>query len=187
MQRSWPFFLLAVLCGCGGSESGTTSGTTTTTSSAGGGGAGGATGGTGGGGASVCGSANRALPEGLVDLSWDDGTGVSDVRQQSWKVTVNNIDYVLADGPLHESVRFELEHPAKIHGFAIEWAGLPEGTDPAKELAAGLYPDFGDNGFDFWEKDPYFAGTRCQVSYAKIHSAPEPPAVRLPHSAWRMM
>lgn len=161
MQRSWSLFLLAALCGCGGSESGTSSSTTTTTSSAGGGGAGGATGGTGGGGSALCGTANRALPEGLIDLAWDDGAAASDVRQQSWKITVNNHDYVLADGPLHEAVRFELTHPAKIHGFAVEWADLPEGTDPAKELSAGLYPDFGGNGFDFWEKDPYFTGTRC--------------------------
>ena len=162
MRRRWPFFFLAALAGCGGGETTSTGGaSTTSTGAAGGGGTGGA-GGTGGtGGAPVCGTANRALPDGLVDLSWDDGAGVSDVRQQSWKITVNNVDYALADGPLHEAVRFELAHPAKVWGFAVEWAELPEGTDPAKELFAGLYPDFGYNGFDFWEKDPYFTGSRC--------------------------
>ncbi|MFO0589671.1 MAG: CRTAC1 family protein [Polyangiaceae bacterium] len=161
MQQKWPFYLLAALAGCGGAETSSSAGGATTTTSQGGAGAGGATAGGGAGGAPVCGTANRALPEGLVDLSWDDGAGVSDVREQSWKITVNNNDYALADGPLHESVRFELPHPAKIYGFAIEWAPLPDGTDPMTELAAGLYPDFGYNGFDFWEKDPLFVGTRC--------------------------
>lgn len=109
----------------------------------------------------LCGTANGELPAGLVELSWDDGVASSNVREQAWQVTVNNHDYLLADGPLHEAVRFEIDRPARIHGFAIEWAELPEGTDPARELAAGLYPDFGYNGFDFWVKDPYFTGTRC--------------------------
>lgn len=152
------------LTGCGGGNETTTTGTTTGTGGSGGGGSGG--GGAGGGGGAVCGSANRELPAGLVELSWDDGAAASNVREESWQVSVGNNDYLLAEGPLHEAVRFEIDRPAKIHGFAIEWAELPAGTDPAKELAAGLYPDFGYNGFDFWEKGPYFTGTRCAADVA---------------------
>lgn len=165
-MRRWAIFLLIGLTGCGEGNETTTTGTATTTGTGGTGGAGGAGGGGSGGGVAVCGSANRELPSGLVELSWDDGAASSNVREESWQISVGNNDYLLADGPLHEAVRFEIDRPAKIHGFAIEWAELPAGADPAKELAAGLYPDFGHNGFDFWEKDPYFTGTRCAADVA---------------------
>ncbi|MBK8254038.1 MAG: CRTAC1 family protein [Polyangiaceae bacterium] len=149
------------LCSCDGSES-TSQSTTTTTGTGAAAGSGGAAGGSGGtGGAAVCGSANLPLPNGLIELGWDDGIAASNVREQSWQITVNGNDYVLADGPLHEAVRFELEHPAKIYGFAIEWAALDPSVTPTTELIAGLYPDFGHNGFDYWEKDPLFVGSRC--------------------------
>lgn len=164
-MKRWTILLLLGLAGCGDGEA--TTGTTTTSGTGGAGGAGGAGGGgQGGGGSMLCGTANRALPDGLVELSWDDGVAVSHVREQSWKITVNSNDYLLADGPLHEAVRFEIDRPAKIHAFAIEWAPLPDGADPAKELVAGLYPDFGHNGFDFWVKDPYFTGSRCAADVA---------------------
>lgn len=161
-MRRWTIFFLIGLMGCG-EGNGTTADTSTTGTPGGAGGIGGAggAGGTGGGGSTACGTANRELPAGLVELAWDDGTPGSNVREQSWQIPVDNNVYVLADGPLHEAVRFEIDRPAVVHGFAVEWAELPPGTDPAKELAAGLYPDFGYNGFDFWAKDPYFTGTRC--------------------------
>jgi hypothetical protein len=173
MLRRSVLALLLALVGCGESAVETTSGTTTPGTgggggvggSAGGGGGAGGTGGVGGtgggGGPTMCGSLNRTLPDGLVELAWDDGVPESNVQEQAWEVTVGNNTYPLAEGPLHEAVRFEIERPAKIHGFAVEWAPLPDGTDPQKELVAGLYPDFGHNGFDFWEKDPYVTGSRC--------------------------
>jgi len=171
MKRRWAVLLVlgrafggvVGLVGCGDSTLETTSATSGTAGTGGNGGTGGSSGGAGGtgGGPVVCGSANRPLPEGLVALSWDDGAGFSNVREHSWQITVNNNDYPLAEGPLHESVRFELDRPAIIHGFSLEWAPLPDGTDPATELLAGLYSDFGYNGFDFWAKDPLFTGSRC--------------------------
>jgi hypothetical protein len=48
-----------------------------------------------------------------------------------------------------------------VHGFSIQWAGLPEDAPGTTELVAGLYRDFGHNGFDFWAPEPYWTGTRC--------------------------
>ena len=166
------------LVGCGETAAETTSTTSTTPTTGGAGGTGGATGGAGGtagaggaggaggvggtgGGAPLCNSANLPLPDGLVELAWDDGVPDSNILEQDFQISVGNNTYLLAEGPLHEAVRFELDRPAKVHAFSIEWAPLPDGADPSAELTAGLYPDFGHNGFDFWEKDPYFTGSRC--------------------------
>lgn len=109
----------------------------------------------------VCGTGNRALPAGLVEISHDDGVMKSNLRDQTFEITVNNVKYVLNEHPIYEGVRFELEHPARIHGFSVQWAGIPDGTVATSEIPAGLYADFGYNGFDFWAPDPLWAGTRC--------------------------
>jgi hypothetical protein len=70
----------------------------------------------------------------------------------------------MATTQLYEAVRFELEHPAKIHGFSVRFAQLP--SDPGAAVAAGLYPDFGYNGFDFWDRDPLWEGAHCAESLA---------------------
>ena len=103
-----------------------------------------------------CNSAIREWPDGLVELAWDDGVGVSDVVEQGWVVA----DVSLARADLHEAVRFGLEHPARIHGFAIQYGTLPD--DPEAALTAGLYGDFSHNGFDFWAADPLWQGSRCR-------------------------
>jgi hypothetical protein len=122
----------------------------------------GGTGGSGGsGGSPVCGSANRALDEGaLVEIAFDDSMPATHLREQNFAVTTTQ-EYVLNEQVVHEAVRFELEHPARIHGFKVMWAALPAGMDPAAELTAGLYDDFGYNGFDFWAPEPLWTGTRC--------------------------
>lgn len=127
------------------------------------GGAGGAgVGGAGGGEPTSCGTALDTLDKTtLVALAFDDGVPFSNLRDESYSVSTNNNTYVLNDWPVHEAVRFELEHPARIHGFEVMWAAIPDDWDGATELAAGLYPDFGHNGFDFWADDPLWQGTRC--------------------------
>ncbi len=70
-----------------------------------------------------CTLAAGALPAGLVELAWDDGTAVSDISAQTWPVEGEP----LATATLNEAVRFDLAHPAKIHGFGIQWAHLPQG------------------------------------------------------------
>lgn len=106
--------------------------------------------------ATRCGTAGDALPDGLVELAYDAGAGAA---------TVLDIDYsldgeALNDTLLHEAVRFDLAHPARIHGFAVQFGHLPD-AEPDAELSVGLYPDFGYNGFDLWSWDPLWQGTRC--------------------------
>jgi hypothetical protein len=108
-----------------------------------------------------CGTGDRPVPTGLVELKWDDGTAKSNLRKQTWSIEVNGTKYVLADQILHEAVRFDLEHPARVHGFSVQWTGLPGDAGPSAEIAAGLFPDFGHNGFDFWQWKPLWSGTRC--------------------------
>ncbi|MCC6527102.1 MAG: CRTAC1 family protein, partial [Polyangiaceae bacterium] len=159
LARSLVLGLVLAAAGCTGSSEQGGAGGSGATGGAGGatGGAGGASGGAGG---AACDGASGTFPAGLTELAWDDGVASSHVRAQTWSITVNGHSYVLADGVLHEAVRFELEHPARIHGFRVMWADLPAGVDPVAPLEAGLYPDFGYNGFDFWP-EPLWTGSRC--------------------------
>jgi len=107
-----------------------------------------------------CGSGGWELPGDLTELRWDDGEDVSAVPEQTWAVTLDDgLTYALADGPLWEAVRFDLPHPARVWGFSVKWHGVP--SDAGAELVAGLYPDLGHNGFDFWHDAPLWTGTRC--------------------------
>jgi len=105
-----------------------------------------------------CGEAAGTLPEGLIELQHsDDVDGLATVAAQTWTSTDAAIP--LATTSLYEAMRFELEHPGKIHGFSIQYGVLP--SNPKMPVVAGLYPDFGNNGFDFWQKDPYWTGSLC--------------------------
>jgi hypothetical protein len=144
----------------------------------------GAMGGAGGGGAPSCGTARSTIDAAAeVVLSHDDGVPATHVREQTWQVTTSQT-HVFNESTLHEAVRFELEHPALIYGFEVMWAGLPEGVDPTLELEAGLYGDFGYNGFDFWAPDPLWTGTRCAADVGEqsfaIYALDEPIAVDHP-------
>lgn len=103
-----------------------------------------------------CGSAFGELPEGLVELAWDDAAAVSDISQQEWTVSGN----LMRRAVLHEAVRFDLTRPAIVHGFAVQWGNLLSYAHPKKEISAGLYADFGYNGFDLWP-EPMWQGSRC--------------------------
>ena len=39
----------------------------------------------------------------------------------------------------------------------------PDEFDPIVALEAGLYADFGYNGFDYWRQDPYYQGVQCMA------------------------
>jgi hypothetical protein len=137
----------------------------------------------------ACGSAGRTLDRTkLVTLAFDDGKAASNLREQTFtiKKTPGQVtkDYVLNEVPVHESVRFELERPAKVHGFEVVWV-RPDGMPPETELEAGLYPDFGHNGFDFWKPDPLWTGTRCAGDVSAegsfvTYAFPEPVAIDTP-------
>ena len=106
----------------------------------------------------ACDTASAPLPEGLTELSWDDGNGVTNMENESFELT--GLGIPLNDTPLWEAVRFEVDHPGKIHGFSIQYGALPDGGDTA--VKAGLYPDFGYNGFDFWKYEAIWEGARCR-------------------------
>jgi len=139
-----------------------------------------------------CGTGNRPLPDDLVEIAWDDGMPVGSVRDQSWSITVNGHTYALNDNPLYEAVRFDLPHPARVYGFSVQFAGIAGTGDPKAEIEAGLYADFGYNGFDFWAPEPLWTGTRCVedvvdgqwVTYAFEHpiDVPHPGLVYVAHS-----
>ncbi|MCA9605969.1 MAG: CRTAC1 family protein [Myxococcales bacterium] len=101
-----------------------------------------------------------ALPSGLETLSYYDGTGGGMLAMQSWAVTSGGSDHVLATERAYEQSRFAIERPTRVHGFRVRWAGTGE-LPPETLLEAGLYPDFGHNGFDMWSSAPYWTGTRC--------------------------
>ncbi len=164
VPRPLPLIVALLLVGCGSDEQAPTPTSASSTGTGAGGEGGQGQGGEGGQGGQEdppCGSADRALPDNLETIAYDDGVAATHVGVETFEITVNGVKYVLADQVLNESVRFELKHPAKVYGFSIQWAPLPEGTDPKRELSAGIYGDFGYNGFDFWAPDPLFTGTRC--------------------------
>jgi hypothetical protein len=160
---------LAAAAACGSSSDEAASGGVggAAASSAASGGAGGSVA---GGGGAACGSAGRTLDRSkLVTLAYDDGVPASNLREQTFTIKKQpgsvSKEHVLNDEPVHEAVRFTLDRPARIHGFEVLWA-TPEGLAPETELEAGLYPDFGYNGFDFWKPDPLWTGTRCAADVA---------------------
>lgn len=99
-------------------------------------------------------SAAGVLPDDLVTITYDDDQGQATVADQDWVIA----EAPLATSVLHEQVRFDLEHPARIHGFSVQYGRVPD-ADVA--LRAGLYPDFGHNGFDMWHFDPVWEGSLC--------------------------
>ena len=100
-----------------------------------------------------CGTAAGVFADNVETMAHFDGDGYSTIADQSFSFG----SVAFADNPLHEATRFELERPARIHGFSVQYGKLPsEG-----EVKAGLYGDFGYNGFDFWASDPIWEGTRC--------------------------
>jgi hypothetical protein len=140
---------------CGSSE--TTAPTTTPSV----GGAAGFGGNGGGGGAPPdCNTALGTLPDNLVEIAYDGAPPYTNLSEKTWTIDTGVQQYVLTDQVLNEAVRFELAHPARIHGFRLQWAALPADGDPNLPLEAGLYPDFGYNGFDFWP-EAYGSGARC--------------------------
>lgn len=109
----------------------------------------------------ACGSALGDLPEGLSTLSWDNPSSPNlTIFDFLWEFSGYQDTYQTWKEVQHEAVRFDLDHPAKIHGFSIQWGNL-DAQEGDTLLKAGLYPDFGHNGFDFDAEHPLWTGTRC--------------------------
>ncbi len=111
----------------------------------------------------ACGTASGDLPGGLVDLAWHRAAPTTDLLAQTWSFNGYTGAHTIREKRVYEAVRFDLPHPARIHGFTVTWSSLPGGLDDVHELVAGLYRDFGYNGFDFWAAEPLWEGSRCVV------------------------
>lgn len=87
--------------------------------------------------------------------------------------------------PQWEGARFELTHPAEVVGFAVQWTNIGDKFADEDLIEAGLYPDFGYNGFDFDVANPLVTVSRCagDVETGKNWTEyvfPEPVAVNHP-------
>lgn len=101
------------------------------------------------------GTADGTLPEGSIELSWDDGAATASVVGQGWTVADASLD----DSILHQWVRFEPQDTIRVVGISAMMVNLPE--DPEAQVPLSLWPDFGFNGFDAWHEGPLWTGTRC--------------------------
>jgi hypothetical protein len=132
----------------------------------------------------LCGTAASPLPEGLDTLAWDNGRDESvSVFDFNWEFTGYMDTYKSWKEVQWEAVRFETKHPAKIYGFSVQWTNM-DNLGENDMLEAGLYPDFGYNGFDFDQWNPMWQGTRCasevQTGEWVTYTFPEPIQVLQP-------
>ncbi|NOY92081.1 MAG: CRTAC1 family protein [Deltaproteobacteria bacterium] len=109
----------------------------------------------------TCNSGLGELPPDVVTLSRADETGTTDLSEQSFSIDVDGSTLALAEQDLYEAVRFSIDRPARVLGFGVRWGSLDAAPAADAELRAGVYPDFGHNGFDFWRWDPFADLSRC--------------------------
>ena len=115
----------------------------------------------------ACGTAGDTLPEGLVEIAYDNGTPNFDLEDAEWSFDGSN---ALGEIRINESVSFQLDRPALIHGFAVHWSKTGTESDD-EEVSASLAADFGHNGFDFWPEEALWEGTRCAGDIAAEQDA----------------
>jgi len=101
-------------------------------------------------------TAGDTLPSGLETLSFHSGEPAGWLGTLPWSVG----DAPLSEQHGWEQARFEVDRPMRIHGFRVRWGGAGE-LPPDHLLEAGLYRDFGHNGFDMWTRTPLYSGSRC--------------------------
>jgi len=105
----------------------------------------------------VCeGTAGGSLPGGLETLSYYEGEPAGWLGTLPWSVGGTP----LSEQRGWEQARFQIDRPVRIHGFRVRWGGTGE-LPPEHLLEAGLYRDFGHNGFDMWTRTPLYGGSRC--------------------------
>ncbi len=97
------------------------------------------------------------LPGDYEEVLLADGEGVFTINDAGWTIA----DTVVADTPLWEAIGFNLPTSGTVHGFSVEWADTEEDK---LTIPAGLFPDFGHNGFDFWQYEAYWEGAACEHS-----------------------
>ena len=71
-----------------------------------------------------CGDMTGALPEGLTTLRRYDEGEFTSLGEQTFSIDVSGVTHALAETDLYEATRFELEHPARVHGVTVRWRGF---------------------------------------------------------------
>jgi len=105
----------------------------------------------------LCGSAEGVVPDGLVELSHDDGAFSTSFNEQFAGMLVAGKDLTVER--VNQASRFDLEHPVKIHAIKVRYQSLPD--DKTQPVGVAIRPDFGHNGFDFWPHDVHWEGDLC--------------------------
>ncbi|MFT5459648.1 MAG: hypothetical protein ACI9K2_006163 [Myxococcota bacterium] len=111
--------------------------------------------------------AHPALPAGLDTVAYDDGVGTYTIHDIAWEYTGAEGTFDTLKELQWEAVRFELPHPARIHGYSVQWTNLKDDLAPTDPLTVGLFPDFGYNGFDFDQWTPYAQVDRCVADHVE--------------------
>ena len=104
-----------------------------------------------------CGTAAGVVPEGLVELSHDDGGGSTSFNEQFGGLLIAGKDLTVE--PVNQALRYDLEHPVRIHAVKVRYQSVPE--DKTQPIGISIRRDFGHNGFDFWPHDAYWEGNLC--------------------------
>jgi hypothetical protein len=117
-----------------------------------------------------CGTAGPDFADGLIELSWDDGS-VGEAPYSAVDLSFMTSPYnggteLPSAHEQWEAVRFELEHPATVHAVRVRLTALGNLRED-DEHGIGLYGDFGYNGFDFDQWNPLWEGTRCGVDITR--------------------
>jgi len=86
-----------------------------------------------------CGSAEGAVPGGLVELKHDDGGFSTSFTEQFAGVLVAGKDLTVER--VNQSMRYDLEHPVKIHAIKVRYQWIP--TDKTQPVRIAIHPDFG--------------------------------------------
>ena len=104
-----------------------------------------------------CNTAIGELPADLelVELAYDDGVGVASVAEQSWEIA----GVAIAEAHIKEAVRFAFERPMTVYQIKAQYNGPSRFRND--ELKLSLRADFGYNGFDHWQGEALWEGSRC--------------------------
>lgn len=126
----------------------------------------------------TCATPQGSLPDAVDIIAYHDDAPVGDVGGQTWSV----VGQTVAEARLNESVVFQLDRPARVLGYAVQYGRLPDDADAP--LAVALHTDFGHNGFDFWAPDPLAQSSVCRGDVEAgawvEHVLPEPVEIAHP-------
>ncbi len=104
-------------------------------------------------------TAAGTFPAEAEELAHTPDEGGGEMQDQGWQIAGYEGTYDIGEQRMWEAVRFDLLAPATVYGARVVWGNLTgEGERP---VTLGTYPDFGSNGFDFWQWEALWEGDRC--------------------------